>query len=68
MELSDNVDSDVRLGKDVRVHHSANIYGCTVGDETRIGAFAEIQRGAQVGARCKISSHAFVCDGVTIRR
>jgi acetyltransferase-like isoleucine patch superfamily enzyme len=58
---------DVRFGENVVVHPFANLYGCTIGDETRIGPFVEIQRGATVGARCKIQSHTFICDGVTIR-
>jgi acetyltransferase-like isoleucine patch superfamily enzyme len=59
---------DVKLGSDVKIFHSdlVNLYGCTVGDETRIGTFVEIQVGATIGARCKISSHSFVCEGVTI--
>jgi len=57
---------DVSFGQGVVVHAFANLYGCRIGDGTRIGAFVEIQRGAEVGARCKISSHSFVCDGVTI--
>jgi UDP-2-acetamido-3-amino-2,3-dideoxy-glucuronate N-acetyltransferase len=58
--------SDVRFGEGVVVHSFTNLYGCTIGDETRIGPFVEIQRGARIGARCKIQSHTFVCDGVTI--
>ena len=57
---------DVELGRDVRIYGFVNLYGCRVGDETRIGAFVEIQKGVSVGARCKISSHTFVCEGVTI--
>jgi acetyltransferase-like isoleucine patch superfamily enzyme len=57
---------DVELGEGVVVHAFANLYGCRVGDETRIGTFVEIQAGAEVGARCKIQSHTFICDGVTI--
>lgn len=59
---------NVELGRDVLIFHPdlVNLYGCSIGDETRIGTFVEIQRGASVGARCKISSHSFVCDGVTI--
>jgi acetyltransferase-like isoleucine patch superfamily enzyme len=57
---------DVRLGKNTRIHGFVNLYGCEIGDETRIGAFVEIQKNAVVGARCKISSHSFVCEGVTI--
>jgi len=60
------VASTVQLGRNVVFHCFANLYGCTVGDETRIGAFVEIQEGAQIGARCKISSHTFICAGVTI--
>jgi UDP-2-acetamido-3-amino-2,3-dideoxy-glucuronate N-acetyltransferase len=56
----------VSFGEGVVVHSFANLYGCRIGDGTRIGTFVEIQRGAVVGARCKISSHSFVCDGVTI--
>jgi acetyltransferase-like isoleucine patch superfamily enzyme len=57
---------DVRLGKDVRLAKFINLYGCTVGDETKIGTFVEIQKNASVGRRCKISSHTFICEGVTI--
>ena len=57
---------DVKLGKDVRLSKFINLYGCDVGDETKIGAFVEIQKNASVGRRCKISSHTFVCEGVTI--
>jgi acetyltransferase-like isoleucine patch superfamily enzyme len=57
---------DVRLGRDVKVYDFVNLYSCTIGDETKVGTFVEIQKNAVVGARCKISSHAFVCEGVTI--
>lgn len=57
---------DVKLGKDVRLAKFINLYGCEVGDETKIGAFVEIQKGARIGQRCKISSHTFICEGVTI--
>lgn len=59
---------DVQLGREVRIFHPdlVNLYGCTIGDETRIGTFVEIQIGASIGARCKISSHTFICEGVTI--
>lgn len=62
------VADSVALGKDVKIFHPSlvNLYGCSVGDESRIGAFVEIQKGAVIGARCKISSHSFVCEGVTI--
>lgn len=58
--------ADVKLGKDVQIRAFVNLYGCEIGDETRIGTFVEIQKGAKVGARCKISSHTFICEGVTI--
>jgi|SRR5690242_14900953 UDP-2-acetamido-3-amino-2,3-dideoxy-glucuronate N-acetyltransferase len=57
---------DVRLGNDVRLAPFVNLYGCEVGDNTKIGAFVEIQKNAKVGGNCKISSHSFVCEGVTI--
>jgi acetyltransferase-like isoleucine patch superfamily enzyme len=62
------IDEKVVLGRDVRVFQPSlvNLYGCTIGDETKIGAFVEIQKGAQIGARCKISSHTFICEGVEI--
>lgn len=55
-----------RFGRDTVVHSFTNLYGCSIGDETRVGTFVEIQRGVTVGARCKISSHTFVCEGVSI--
>jgi UDP-2-acetamido-3-amino-2,3-dideoxy-glucuronate N-acetyltransferase len=58
--------TDVSFGEGVVVQSFTNLYGCGVGDETRIGPFVEIQRGARIGARCKIQSHSFVCDGVTL--
>jgi acetyltransferase-like isoleucine patch superfamily enzyme len=62
------IGKNVQLGRDVRIFHPdlVNLYGCSVGDETRIGTFVEIQVGASIGARCKISSHSFICEGVTI--
>jgi acetyltransferase-like isoleucine patch superfamily enzyme len=57
---------DVKLGRDVRIYKFVNLYGCEIGDETKIGTFVEIQKGAKIGSRCKISSHTFVCEGVTI--
>lgn len=57
---------DVQLGKDVRLSKFINLYGCTIGDETKIGAFVEIQKNATIGKRCKISSHTFICEGVVI--
>ena len=57
---------DVVLGQDVRLSKFINLYGCRIGDETKIGAFVEIQKNVEVGRRCKISSHTFICEGVTI--
>jgi acetyltransferase-like isoleucine patch superfamily enzyme len=57
---------DVTLGRDVALHGFVNLYGCRIGDETRIGTFVEVQKGAAIGARCKVSSHTFICEGVTI--
>ena len=57
----------VKLGKDVRLSKFINLYGCEIGDETKIGAFVEIQKNARIGKRCKISSHTFVCEGVEIQ-
>jgi len=61
-----SIKDDVKLGKDVRLSTFINLYGCEIGDETKIGAFVEIQKNATVGKRCKISSHTFICEGVTI--
>ncbi|HKU19759.1 MAG TPA: acyltransferase [Terriglobales bacterium] len=58
--------ADVKLGRGVRLARFINLYGCEVGSETRIGAFVEIQKNAKIGSRCKISSHSFICEGVTI--
>jgi acetyltransferase-like isoleucine patch superfamily enzyme len=60
------IGADVRLGKNVKFSRFINLYGCAIGDETKIGAFVEIQKNAKVGQRCKISSHTFICEGVTI--
>jgi UDP-2-acetamido-3-amino-2,3-dideoxy-glucuronate N-acetyltransferase len=60
------VAADVRLGRGVRMYAFVNLYGCTIGDETSIGTFVEIQKGVTIGARCKIQSHTFICEGVTI--
>jgi acetyltransferase-like isoleucine patch superfamily enzyme len=57
---------DVKLGENVRLSRFINLYGCEIGDETKIGAFVEIQKNAKIGRRCKISSHTFICEGVTI--
>lgn len=58
--------ADVTLGRDVRIVGFVNLYGCEIGDETKIGTFVEVQRGVKIGARCKISSHTFICEGVII--
>ncbi|TET50587.1 MAG: N-acetyltransferase [Anaerolineales bacterium] len=57
---------DVKLGRDVTIHGFVNLYGCEIGDESKIGTFVEIQKGAKIGCRVKVSSHSFVCEGVTI--
>ena len=57
---------DVKLGENVKIHNFVNLYGCEVGDDTKIGVFVEIQKNAKVGKNCKISSHTFICEGVTI--
>ena len=64
--LLQRIAPDVKLGRGVRLHAFVNLYGCEIGDETSIGTFVEIQKGAKIGARCKIQSHTFVCEGVTI--
>jgi acetyltransferase-like isoleucine patch superfamily enzyme len=60
------ISDDVKLGQDVRIANFVNLYGCSIGDNTKIGAFVEIQKNASVGKNCKISSHSFLCEGVTI--
>jgi acetyltransferase-like isoleucine patch superfamily enzyme len=57
---------DVKLGQNVRIFSFTNLYGCEIGDDTKIGTFVEVQKGAKIGRRCKISSHSFICEGVTI--
>lgn len=66
LSLQQLIAPDVKLGRDVRIYGFVNLYGCEIGDETRIGSFVEIQRGATIGPRCKISSHTFICEGVTL--
>jgi acetyltransferase-like isoleucine patch superfamily enzyme len=61
-----SIADDVQLGKDVQIYRFVNLYGCSIGDETRVGTFVEIQKGATVGKRCKISSHTFICEGVHV--
>ena len=58
--------ADVKLGRDVKLSKFINLYGCEIGDESKIGAFVEIQKNASIGKRCKISSHTFICEGVTV--
>jgi len=60
------ISSDVKLGRGVKLFGFVNLYGCEIGDDTRIGCFVEIQNGVKIGARCKISSHTFICEGVTL--
>ena len=57
---------DVKLGQNVHIYRSVNLYGCQIGDETQIGTFVEIQKGAKIGDHCKIGIHTFICEGVTI--
>src|SRR5512143_851500 len=57
---------NVRLGRDVKIYAFVNLYGCEIGDESRIGTFVEIQKGARIGSRVKVSSHTFICEGVTM--
>jgi acetyltransferase-like isoleucine patch superfamily enzyme len=66
MESFNRIAPDVKLGRDVYIACFANLYGCSIGDDTRIGAYVEIQKNAAVGARCKIQSHTFICEGVSI--
>ncbi len=61
-----SISDDVKLGKNVKLSKFINLYGCTIGDNTKIGAFVEIQKNAVIGKNCKISSHTFICEGVTI--
>lgn len=58
--------NNVTLGEDVKIYSFVNAYGCEIGDESRVGAFVEIQKGVKIGRRCKISSHSFLCEGVTV--
>jgi len=60
------ISPDVKLGRDVKLSKFINLYGCEIGDETKIGAFVEVQKNAKIGKSCKISSHTFICEGVTI--
>jgi len=60
------ISPDVKLGKNVKIYDFVNLYGCEIGDNTKVGTFVEIQKGAKIGKNCKISSHTFICEGVTI--
>lgn len=64
--LHQQIAPDVRLGQGVRIFGFVNLYGCEIGDDSKIGTFVEIQRGARIGRRCKVSSHTFICEGVTL--
>lgn len=64
--MKTNTSRIAKLGRNVVIHESVNAYGCEIGDDTKVGAFVEIQAGAVIGSRCKISSHTFICEGVTI--
>ena len=64
--LFQRIAPDVKLGRNVRLHDFINLYGCEIGDDVKIGPFVEIQKGAKIGSRCKISSHTFICEGVTL--
>ncbi|HTQ49637.1 MAG TPA: acyltransferase [Candidatus Acidoferrales bacterium] len=64
--LYQRIAPDVRLGRNVRLHDFVNLYGCEIGDDSKVGPFVEIQKGAKIGRRCKISSHTFICEGVTL--
>ena len=66
MNADQCISNDVKLGRDVHLSKFINLYGCEIGDETKIGPFVEIQKNATVGKRCKISSHTFICEGVVI--
>ena len=66
-ELYLSIAPDVKLGRDVKLSRFINLYGCEIGDETKIGAFVEVQKNATIGRCCKISSHTFICEGVTIQ-
>jgi acetyltransferase-like isoleucine patch superfamily enzyme len=64
--LYQRIAPDVKMGKGVRIYAFTNLYGCDIGDDVKIGAFVEIQKGARIGSRCKISSHTFICEGVIL--
>jgi len=63
---SQNIAKDVKLGENVKIPGFVNLYGCEIGDNTKLGCFVEIQKGAKIGKNCKVSSHTFICEGVTV--
>src|ERR1700744_866794 len=65
-ETIQRIAPDVKLGRNVRIFGFTNLYGCEIGDDTKIGTFVEIQKGSRIGSRCKVSSHSFLCEGVTL--
>jgi len=65
-QMFQRIAPDVKLGKRVKVFAFTNLYGCEIGDDSKIGTFVEIQKGARIGSRCKVSSHTFICEGVTL--
>src|SRR5580658_3583997 len=65
-QASRQIAPDVKLGRGVRIYGFTNLYGCEIGDDSKIGTFVEIQKGARIGARCKVSSHTFICEGVIV--
>jgi acetyltransferase-like isoleucine patch superfamily enzyme len=65
-QLFQRIAPDVKLGQRVKIFAFTNLYGCEIGDDTKIGTFVEIQKGARIGSRCKVSSHSFICEGVTV--
>lgn len=67
-EMYQRIAPDVKLGKGARIYAFTNLYGCEIGDDVKIGTFVEIQKGARIGDRCKISSHTFICEGVVLER
>ncbi len=67
-QMYQRIAPDVKLGKGTRIYAFTNLYGCEIGDDVKIGTFVEIQKGAKIGDRCKISSHTFICEGVVLER
>src|ERR1700744_4797463 len=65
-ETIQRIAPDVKLGRNVRIFGFTNLYGCEIGDDVKIGTFVEVQKGAKIGNRCKVSSHTFICEGVTL--